>query len=106
MKDSTGEIVDGGCPNNKRILEDAYKVVSSMQTIFEHDGAMVEGLGNRTAGRAVGQPRKKRGGKRPTQSTYGGPADRWDHPDAIRGSKMFSAMAKKKFEKKWNMNNV
>ena len=78
---TTGEIVAGGTPGSKRILEDINKVVESVQKIFDADGVVVRGLGNRVGNRRdPNDPVAQRGGNRTKKQQYSSGA--WAHPDA------------------------
>jgi hypothetical protein len=78
----------GGIPTSGRIVQDIEKVLPSMKTIHEHEGEVVEGLGDRQGKRrrevagtgTLFKAKEQRGGKRTRTVTQF--KDVWMHPDA------------------------
>jgi len=68
----------GGSPTTDRILNDINKVLTSLRAIYDANGRIVEGLGNRNGRRnLVNETRKKRGGKRVRGEAV---TMKWTHP--------------------------
>eukprot|EP00978_Attheya_sp_CCMP212_P008683 scaffold20425_cov45-Attheya_sp.AAC.1 len=77
------DVDSGNSPTSERIIQDINKVFKSLQTIRDHEGTMVEGLGNRGGKRALNNPTPtSRGGYRPRKQGEFDYGNMWIHPDA------------------------